>query len=285
MTPCKAKLNQHRSQAVPQASDYESDLNYLSDVPPPPSDRTDEELNLAVLKRHNPAVVSLEYVTPYAVVYLFSPISQQWEKSGIEGTAFVCGLSPKDDDVPRYSVMVLNRRGLDNFNIELLSSNDVEVTEDYIILQSTDDGVPRVYGLWVFCEPPPSSTSHHRTATAHKILECAARVDVGRRLAKDKQVDDHDDGEDGSVPMGRQLSLKELFGQQRQQDDGWSVRSHSPHVPAPQFTNSADTDFFRAPQRHSQLYSPAPSAQTIDQRQDALLNLFRKAGENYRGSS
>ena len=285
MTPGKAKLNQHRPQVVPQASDYESDINYLSDIPPPPTDRTDEELNLAVLKRHNPSTISLEHVTPYTVVYLFSPTSQQWEKSGIEGTAFICGLSPQIDHVPRYSVTVLNRRGLENFNIELLSSNDVEVTEEYIILQSTVNGVPQVYGLWVFCEPPPSSTSHHRAATAHKILECAARVATGKRLVQEQCEDDHDDDEIESVPMDRQLSLKELFGQQRQQDDAWSVRSHSPHPSAPQFTTSVDTDFFHNTQRHSQLHSQTVSSQSINQGHDSLLSLFRKAGESYRGSS
>ncbi|KAL9116844.1 MAG: hypothetical protein Q9187_006625, partial [Circinaria calcarea] len=226
MTSRKAKHHRIQSQSVPQASDYESDLNYLSDVPPPPSDRTDEELNLSVLKRHDHAVISLEYVAPYAVVYVFSPTSQQWEKSGIEGTAFICGLSPTEERDPRYSVVVLNRRGLENLNVELLSSNDVEVTEEYIILQSAKDGVPRVYGLWVFSEPPPSSTSHQRAAMAHKIQECTARVEMGTRLAEEQHANGDDNGDDAvvedSIPMGRQVSLKELFGQQRQNDDAWS---------------------------------------------------------------
>lgn len=282
MTPRKARHHRNPSQPVP-ASDYESDLNYLSDVPPPPSNRTDEELNLSVLKRHDSAVISLEYVTPYAVVYVFSPTSQQWEKSGIEGTAFICGLSPTEKRDPRYSVLVLNRRGLENLNVELLTSNDVEVTEEYIILQSAKDGIPQVYGLWVFSEPPPSSTSHQRAAMAHKIQECTARVEMGRRPAEEHHENGDDTVVEDSVLMGRQVSLKELFGQQRQNDDAWSVRSHSPQRPPMQLTVSTDTDFLRTSQRHAQPHLPAASAQSNGRKQDDLLGLFRQAGEKYNG--
>ena len=252
-------------------SDYESDANYLSDIPPPPAERTDEQLNLAVLQRHNRDVMSLEYVAPYAVVYVFSQPSQQWEKSGIEGTVFLCGLLPNHEFSQRYTVIVLNRRGLENFNLELASSDDVEITEEYIILQSENNGVPCVYGLWVFSEPPPSSTSHDRAAIAQKIFECAEIAELSRRLP---QVE-----EEESVPMGRQVSLKELFGHQRQEDHSWS--SHSPQVSQPQFTTSADTDFFRTPQRHGKTPSPAVSAQSNGQR-DILVDLFRQAGNGFK---
>ena len=267
-----------------QPSDYESDGNYLSDIPPPPLERTDEELNLSVLQRHNREVITVEYVAPYAVVYQFSSESQQWEKSGIEGTAFVCGLMPRYGAPRRYEVTVLNRRGLENFNIELLTASDVEVTEDYIILQSEMDGFLHVYGLWVFSEPPPSSTSHHRAAIAQKIQECAATVERERKLVEERDGVDYGAEFEESVPMGRQLSLKELFGQQRQEDDAWSVRSHSPRRPSTQFTPSIDTDFFQNPQRYMQTpHSPAVSAQSNGQGREILLDLFRKAGEGYRG--
>lgn len=268
--------------AMAQPSDYESDGNYLSDMPQPPEERTDEELNLSVLRRHNPEVVALEYVAPYAVVYIFSPNSQEWEKSGIEGTAFVCRLTPTYEYSQRYTVTVLNRRGLDNFNLELLSSADVEVTAEYIILQSAKEGVHQVYGLWIFSEPPPSSTAHHREAIAEKIQECTAKVEQGRIMEGQKEAEGQEEHYEDSIPMGRELSLKELFGQQRQQDDAWSVRSHSPHQPSSQFATTADTDFFRTPHRNAQPHSPAVSAQSNGQPRDGLMELFRKAGEGYR---
>ena len=321
-------------------SDYdESDANYLSDVAaaaalPPPAERTDEQLNISVLQRHNPDVVSLEYVAPYAVVYVFSPEQQAWEKSGVEGTAFLCGLRPSARLARRFAVTVLNRRGLDNFQLELLAAGDVEITEEYVILQSSAstsspsssaegvaDGAgssPAVYGLWVFSEPAPSSTAHHRANMALRIQQCAELVEQGRRgpgqeeeldgqgeayNGHDADVEEEEDDEEMAVPMGRQLSLKELLGQQRQRDDAWSVRSHSPSrsasrraqasqsppqmppAPAqPQFVTTADTDFFRGGSRsRAAPPSPAVSAESTGQRQK-LLDLFRKAGDDYMGS-
>lgn len=285
MSPRKARHQQTQSGTIPHASDYESDANYLSDLPVPPVQKSDEELNLSVLQRHNRDVISLEHVAPYAVVYQFSPESQQWEKCGIEGTAFVCGLLPNAGSPQRYEVTVLNRRGLNNFNLELLNATDVEVTEEYIILNSTHDSVPHVYGLWVFSEPPPSSTSHHRAAIAHKIQECVERVEAARRLVQEEVTDgEAEDIEDG-VPMRREVSLKELFGQQRQQDDAWSIRSHSPQRPLMQFAISNDTDFFHSAQRHARPHSPAVSAQSSGQDRNALLDLFRRAGEGYQAGT
>ncbi|MCJ1403169.1 hypothetical protein MMC11_006392 [Xylographa trunciseda] len=285
MSPRKARHQPTQSEIINQPSEYESDANYLSDIPLPQIQRTDEELNLSVLQRHNHDVISLEYVAPYAVVYQFSPQSQQWEKSGIEGTAFVCGLLPTEDSPHRYEVTVLNRRGLENFTLELMNASDVEVTEEYIILNSTHDGIPHVYGLWVFSEPPPSSTSHHRTAIAHKIQEYAAQVEADRAPSLEQIESGYEEYVDEGVPMGRQMSLKEMFGQQRQQDDAWSIRSHSPRRPSTQFVVSADTDFFHSSQRHAPPHSPAVSAQSNGQGRDILLDMFRKAGEGYRAAA
>lgn len=122
-----------------QPSDYESDYpNYFSDtqqqqeqhMPPPPL-RSNEELNLSVLRRHNPSVNTILSLAPYAVVYLFNPTSRQWEKSGVEGSLFVCQLSQGSLGEERYSVFVLNRRGLNNFDILLTDGDNVELTEEY----------------------------------------------------------------------------------------------------------------------------------------------------------
>ncbi|MCJ1286742.1 hypothetical protein MMC26_006088 [Xylographa opegraphella] len=285
MSPRKVRHQQTQSGVINQPSDYESDTNYLSDVPLPPIQRTDEELNLSVLQRHSRDVISLEYVAPYAVVYHFSSVLQQWEKSGIEGTAFVCGLLPMEDHPQRYEVTVLNRRGLENFTLELANASDVEVTEEYIILNSTHDGKPHVYGLWVFSEPSPSSTSHHRTAIAHTIQECAARAEASRKVNTGRTECEHDYYFDEEVPMGRQLSLKEMFGQQRKQDDAWSIRNHSPRRPSTQYAAIADSYVPHSPQVEAPPHSPAVSAQSNGQGRDVLMDMFRRAGEGYRAAT
>ncbi|KAK2766160.1 hypothetical protein FQN54_007676 [Arachnomyces sp. PD_36] len=295
---------------APQPSDYESDAQfYYSDnqqgsngpatVPPPT--RTNEELNLSVLQRHNPSITSIVSLAPYAVVYIFSPTSQLWEKSGIEGSLFVCQLTPGHLGEGRYSVFVLNRRGLNNFDADLASGDDVELTEEYVILKidgqadgqqattARTSNEARIYGLWIFSEPAPSSTAETRAINAKIIKECAVHAGQSKKQAQERQATLGHDGaydqeEEASVPMDRQVSLRELFGQQREQDDGWSVKAHSPgprpdgsmpHYPPNDQGNFQGGNGWPGSQ-------PAPTGQQPAGR-DVLDSLFRKAGVAYQG--
>lgn len=265
MTPRKARTGPNQPPTAIHPSDYESDLNNLSDVPPPPpsATRTNAELNFSVIRRYLPSVTSIISIAPYAVVYMFSPTSQQWEKSGTEGTLFVCQLSSTDSGADKFSVIVLNRRGLSNFQVDLLNEEDVQVTEEYVILRVYDNeaGIQHIYGLWIFSEPSPSSTANTRAMTAQIIRECAIQAETSRKLTTVQpgaSTNGHDVEQEApqSEAMGRQVSLRDLFGQQREQDDGWSIKHHSPQsmTPAitPQFIPSADTEFFRSTRRHAQ---------------------------------
>ncbi|PYH93191.1 PH domain-like protein [Aspergillus ellipticus CBS 707.79] len=323
--------NPRHHHLAPQPSDYDSDFqNYLSDSQQPvsmPPLRTNEELNLAVLRRHNPAITSILSLAQYAVVYIFSPTTRQWEKNGVEGTLFVCQLTPGPFSEDRYSVFVLNRRGLNNFDLPLTDAENVEITEEYIILKtdlnpdgggaaegyntststninSPSNGSPskpgdiRIYGLWIYSEPPPNSTAETRTINAQMILECAGHAGQSMKVAQDRL---EASGQNGlhvaaaaatvtpapmeevqeSVPMGRQVSLKDLFGVQRAQDDGWTVRAHQLgpgdwQQPPPQPQPPAGMGMSGA--------GPAPTQQQQQrQQQDVLGDLFRRAGLAYQG--
>ncbi|KAJ9642940.1 hypothetical protein H2199_004462 [Coniosporium tulheliwenetii] len=287
----------------PLTSDNETDTANFSDaaLPPPPT-RTNAELNHSVLRRHNPSITSILSIAPYAVVYTFNPSSSAWEKSGVEGTLFVCQLTPSPAGAERYNVLVLNRRGLENFESELVRSEDVEITEEYVILQVKDEeGNPEIMGLWIFSEPPPSSTANMRALTAQIIQDCTTAAEASRRAVEEhlrQQAVENEEvvaGEtelEESVPMGRQLSLQELFGQQREQDAGWSVHMH--HEPSQpmqsqgrqtQFTVTPDTEFFRSGNRtlrerpsHGQAsvgqVHSGPSEQNAHAQ--ALLGLFQR---------
>ncbi|KAI9764277.1 MAG: hypothetical protein M1840_008568 [Geoglossum simile] len=311
MTPRNHKRRSNPQAVILQPSDYESDAvafnNNLEPPRPAAPTQTNDELNLSVLRRHNPAVTSILSIAPYAVVYLFSTATQQWDKSGVEGTMFVSQLSPSaGTSSERYAVIILNRRGLDNFTAELLQGDDVDVVSEYVILRVNADGGQehRIYGLWIFSEPAPSSTAQTREINAQIIKDCAVAAETSRRLvaAAQKQQQSTNDKHSGasqqshggrsedeeqagpvasSVPMGRQLSLRELFGQQRKQDSGWSVKNHSPRLvnggfpSAGQFAVTADTDFFRggiaSPQQQQR------QAQAAGLGVDLLTELFRKA--------
>lgn len=241
-------------------TDYESDTAYLSDMPQqsPPPLRSNEELNLSVCRRHNPAITAILSLANYAVIYTFSPVSSSWEKINIEGTLFVCELTPGSLGEKRYNAFLLNRRGLNNFDCPLTSAENVEITDEYVILkQDKESNVPRpnqindyvVYGIWIYSEPN-TSTAETRSTNAQIISECAARAGVSMKEVKARVQAARQDGlqvaaaaaetqvapteeVQGGIPMGRTLSLKDMFGQQRAQDDEWSVRAH--HDPPSQF--------------------------------------------------
>ncbi|KAK4979580.1 hypothetical protein LTR66_010436 [Elasticomyces elasticus] len=233
------KARVRSSQAQPQQpsqyilSDYDTDTPATTaQDPAPPPCRNNEELNLVVLQRHNPDITEILSLAAFAVVYMFSSTTQQWEKIGVEGTLFVCRLRPEvsqSDDhahvLERFAVTVLNRRGLDNFFTELLRSDDVEVTDDYVILQvQGQEEAVKVYGLWIWSEKE-TSTELAKALNAQIVQECAMRAQASREnIATDMNAPENYDEpvaaytqeEISSVPMGRQLSLRELFGQKHE---------------------------------------------------------------------
>lgn len=287
----------------PQPSDYESDTPYYfsdtqqqqqqaaAETLPPPPTRSNEELNLSVLRRHNPAITSILSLAPYAVVYVFSPETRQWEKSGVEGGMFVCQLTQGSLGEERYGVFVLNRRGLNNFDIRLTGGENVEITNEFVILKTDDDDdhnavggeapSSQIYGLWIYSEPPPNSTAETRTLNAQVIKECAVHAGESLKLARERAEAERQNGHPqemySSVPMGRQMSLKELFGQQRAQDDEWSVKVHS-RGPAEPEQQQQQQPFWG----QTQVPAPGPAPATQTQAGgDVLGELFRRAGLAY----
>jgi hypothetical protein len=264
MPPHKGKARSHQQQAPPQPSDYETDVPPPTlDVPLPPP-RSNEELNFSVLRRVYPDLLAIEHTTPYVVLYAFNLEKQSWEKFGVEGTLFLCQLTPLPIGAERYCAVILNRQGLNNFYLELTSSEEMEISDPYIIVQGD-----QIYGLWIFADPPPASTADDRVETAKKMMEIADRARASR-MAKERE------GKNGlreaaeqteaasSVPMGRQLSLRELFGQQREQSGTQYQYDHPPPSMHPQ-------------QAYMSHPNPAPA------QQDVLGQLFMKAKHDYNG--
>jgi Dcp1-like decapping family len=283
-------------QQTPQISDYESDnaFAYLSDHPLPAqhqvSPRTIDELNLSVLQRYNPAIISILSVAPYAVIYTFSPSPEpEWIKSGVEGSLFICQLEPGQLGEDRFNAIVLNRRGLENFEAELKEdeTGGVELTDEYIIVTSNVSGQPTASGIWVFSEGPGSSTAIIRDLVAQFVKERAVQAGQSRRAAEEAQRQGNWNGngnrnghsgqqpENGfGVPIGRQISLQEMFGQQRKDDDEWSVKMHSPEGgQAPPFP-------VRASRQEQQGLQPLfqRQQQQQDPSENHLRDLFMKAG-------
>ncbi|KAF2106752.1 hypothetical protein BDV96DRAFT_507203 [Lophiotrema nucula] len=255
----KHRAHQQQHQAAPQPSDYETDAAPQTDLPPPPP-RSNEQLNLSVVRRRYPDVSDILHVTPYVGLYEFKLETQGWEKLDIDGTMFLCSLTASPVGADRFAVVILNRRGLTNFFLELKNDEDIEITDPYIILQEE-----KIYGLWIHSEAPPSSTAMAHVEGAAKIKE-AAKQAAESRMAREELLARNGaqtvpEPVQESVAMGRQLSLRELFGQQRDQDAGFSVHVHN-HNSTPRITGLS---------------------QPTGVQQDVLGQLFAKAKQDYNG--
>lgn len=119
-------------------SDYDSEANYTTPAPAHPhaqTPRTNEALNLTVLQRYRSDIAHILSIAPSATIYTFD---NAWERSGIEGTLFVCQLSSAGADSGRtegFCVVILNRRALENLILDLRDVADVEIQDEYLILR------------------------------------------------------------------------------------------------------------------------------------------------------
>lgn len=212
--------------------------------------RSNDEINIKVLRRHWPDIDRVLSIAHFVEVYVFSLEKQKWEKAGKAGTLFVCALTSDDPEIERFSLVILNRRGLENFAAEIKSTNDVEITDELMININGGDEDANIYGLWIHAEPD-TSTAQTRELNAEKIMELAARAEASRKNAleripeervrertqdEDQEEQEEENGyttqnveveeEHPSAPMGRQLSLSQLFDRQRTQENGFSLHNH-----------------------------------------------------------
>ena len=204
-------------------SDSENNLDFFSPgpgshdktLPPPqPQDRSDDAINLSVLQRYLPSAEYIEGKAPYAVVYIYGAGGEGkdpgWEKTGVEGTVFVLRLS-NDEGEYKYAVLVLNRRGLDNFVLHLESKEGVQLTEDYIILQGTVQDEGKVYGLWIF-EEQESSTKGKRGEIGKCIVNCVEKAEGKTQDGDEKdrvqvQVQQHGQKNGSNGQRQRQMAI------------------------------------------------------------------------------
>ncbi|MCJ1275504.1 hypothetical protein MMC21_003307 [Puttea exsequens] len=262
MTPKKP----HHAPHISHPSDSDNNLGYLSAdqrnvdtslLPLPSKDRTNYEINLSVLQRLVPSTLQIEFTIPYAVLYLYNPDDTEnkepgWEKTGVEGTMFVAQL-----DRNGYAVVVLNRKGLENFVLRIQGREAVELTEEYIILPDFGEGGPKMYGLWIF-EEPEGSTRGLRDKVGRCIVQCAERVEESNGMG----------ASNGDIQRGGQ-------------SNGHTAKQQPTTMPP----GSPDLMALLRPPQHQaqqnenlQQSEPPPPPEVAAAEKVNILDLFRKAG-------
>jgi hypothetical protein len=231
------------------ASDYESDAAHYMEAREVPRlahlpTRTNTDLNLSVLRRYLPGIRSILSIAANAVVYTFPESGQSWEKHGVEGTMFVCEQDPivmaSGQALPRVSVFVLNRRGLDNLVIDLVRVSDCEMADELIIFRLEDDDASNsngsgdgsagkeVIGVWIHADEDDTREANSAIIRgAWQQARLAFKTLIEAAAAEAEQLAEQTDADDGgaladaqldipekSGPIaGRRISITDLFGQ------------------------------------------------------------------------
>ena len=215
MPPRSKKARQPSAQ--PAVSDYESDTaaNFTDTAPiiPPPPVRSPDELNLLVLRRWQPQVASILEIAPFAVLYLFSTETQGWEKVEVQGSLFVCVLKNGG-----YKLVILNRKGLENWEFDLKTEEAIQVTSEYVIVQKEDqEGVEQIYGIWIFEEKGGNT----REKLGNVILGCAREVEALSAEGYDPEDGGYgNEGEEEVVEGYDRTYAEEYASQQREEMNG-----------------------------------------------------------------
>ena len=211
--------HRHSNSQIFAQSDYESDTAaYMASHPtagaPLPA-RTNTELNLSVLRRYIPSITNILSIAANAVVYTFATEAGSWEKTGVEGTLFVCaqdgGMGP---NLEKACLFVLNRRGLDNLVLDLGRVAAFEVMDALLIFKvdgdSDDSGEEKTLGLWLHASAE-EDTRQLNAALIQETWQLARQTEEQKRAAGV----DSDSGRAEAGPamqaMGRRVSLSELF--------------------------------------------------------------------------
>mmetsp|Transcript_35001 Transcript_35001/g.76559 ORF Transcript_35001/g.76559 Transcript_35001/m.76559 type:complete len:257 (-) Transcript_35001:69-839(-) len=102
--------------------------------------------NLRVLQRLDPLILDIAGSATHVVLYEFNTTSQQWEKTGCEGSLFVA----KRSEVPRFTLVVLNRSSKDNLEVPITGKFQMQLQEPYLIFREAkgDGGTVKIRGIW-----------------------------------------------------------------------------------------------------------------------------------------
>ncbi|KAK2040950.1 Dcp1-like decapping family protein [Colletotrichum somersetense] len=212
----------------PVQSDYESDAAHYIDSHPVPTpnpallNRTNTDLNLSVLRRYLPSINSTLSIAANAVVYTFNPSLPGWDKTGIEGTYFLCMQDPTPAAVhrppaPRACIFVLNRRGLENVILDLGDVADFEVVDEIYIFRlrgpaggdADEPANNKVMGIWIHADKDDT-----RVMNAALIAETLKHVRAAAAAAAAAAPAPQEEAGPAMQAIGKRLSLSDLFGAQ-----------------------------------------------------------------------
>lgn len=207
--------SQSHAQNPIQASDYDSEAFYVE----PQQTLTRDQINANVIKKYVPSLSHIIAVGPNAVIYTFAPDSSNWDKANIEGSMFICQLTPSSvTGGPRHCIIVLNRKGMDNLIIESAEIEDVEIKDEILILRFQSHGEIKTMGVYIHGDEYNPRDYICQLVKAHWETAMEERTEAGNGEYSGDVLESIEAPEEDR-PMGRRISLSQLFGRRGQTED------------------------------------------------------------------
>ena len=100
---------------------------------------------MSVLKRMDEDILEILYSATHVAVYEFDTSRRSWKRSDIEGTLFLV----KRCSAPRFRMIVVNSKRIDNFMEEVDGSLECEVLQTFLLYTR---GNNQLYGIWFYDE-------------------------------------------------------------------------------------------------------------------------------------
>ncbi|XP_065263283.1 mRNA-decapping enzyme 1A [Emys orbicularis] len=128
-----------------------------------------QEMSLAALKRHDPYITSIADVTGQVALYSFSPKTNEWEKTDIEGTLFVYRRSAS----PYYGFTIVNRLNMHNLVEPVNKDLEFQLHEPFLLYRNASLSI---YSIWFYDKND-----------CHRIAKLMAKV-VQQEAQRSQQV-------------------------------------------------------------------------------------------------
>ncbi|XP_048346124.1 mRNA-decapping enzyme 1A [Sphaerodactylus townsendi] len=102
-----------------------------------------QEMSLAALKQHDPYITSIADVTGQVALYSFSPKTNEWEKTDIEGTLFVYKRSAS----PYHGFTIVNRLNMHNLVEPVNKDLEFQLHEPFLLYRNANLSI---YSIWFY---------------------------------------------------------------------------------------------------------------------------------------
>ena len=164
--------------------------------------------NLRVLQRLDSLILDIQGSATHVVLYEFSVDSQQWEKTGCEGSLFIA----KRSESPRFKLVVLNRNSKENLEVDISGKFQMQVQEPYLIFRETKgDGAVRIRGIWFHDSAEREAVSGLLTRIVSSLeqieqLEEKHSHDAEALGVRQQQQQQQQQQQSGGVSVGQQVA-------------------------------------------------------------------------------